>query len=98
MLTLFSDDDRLKSGAAFTVRLTVVACVRLPDVPVIVTVLVPVTAALLAVKVSELVLVVEAGAKAAVTPLGRPDAVKATLPVKPFLGPTVIVSALLVLP
>ena len=98
MLTLFGDADRLKSGAAFTVRLTVVVWVRLPEVPVIVTVLVPVAAVVLAVKVRELVLVVEAGEKAAVTPLGRPDAVKATLPVKPFWGVTVIVSGLLVLP
>lgn len=98
ILTLFGEADRLKSGAAFTVRLTVVVCVRLPDVPVIVTVLVPVAAVLLAVNVRELVLVVEVGVKVAVTPLGRPDAVRATLPVKPFLGVTVIVSALLVLP
>ena len=98
ILTLFGDAERLKSGAAFTVRLTVVVCVRLPDVPVIVTVLVPVAAVLLAVNVRELVVVVEAGVKVAVTPLGRPDAVKATLPVKPFVGVIVIVSALLVLP
>ena len=98
MLTLFGDADRLKSGAAFTVRLTVVVCVRLPEVPVIVTVLVPAAAVLLAANVSELVVVVEAGVKVAVTPLGRPDAVKATLPVNPFLGVTVIVSALLALP
>ena len=98
ILTLFVDADRLKSGAAFTVRLTVVVCVRLPDVPVIVTVLVPVAAALPAANVRELVVVAEAGVKVAVTPLGKPDAVRATLPVKPFLGVMVIVSALLVLP
>ena len=98
ILTLFVDADRLKSGAAFTVRLTVVVCVRLPDALVIVTVLVPVAAALLAVNVRELVLVVEVGVKVAVTPLGKPDAVRATLPVKPFWGVIVIVSALLVLP
>jgi len=72
--------------------------VRLPDVPVIVTVLVPGVAMLVAANVRELVLVVEAGEKVAVTPLGRPDAVKATLPVKPFVGVTVMVSAVLVLP
>lgn len=71
---------------------------RFPEVPVIVTVLVPVAAVLLAANVSELVVVVEAGVKVAVTPFGRPDAVKATLPVNPFVGVTVIVSALLVLP
>ena len=57
-----------------------------------VTVEVPATAALLAVSVSALVVVALAGLKAAVTPLGRPEAVRATLPVKPFFG--VIVSVL----
>ena len=50
----------------------------------IVTVDVPVTAVALAVSVKELVLVAEAGLKDAVTPLGKPDADKLTLPVKPF--------------
>jgi hypothetical protein len=63
-----------------------------PDVPVMVTVEVPAAAVLLAVRVSALVVVALAGLKAAVTPLGRPDAVRATLPVKPFFG--VIVSVL----
>ena len=57
----------------------------------IVTVDVPVVAVLLAVSVRELVVVAEAGLKDAVTPLGRPDAEKLTLPVKPFRGATVIV-------
>jgi hypothetical protein len=63
-----------------------------PEVPVIVAVDVPAVAVLLAVSVSPLVVVAVAGLKAAVTPLGRPEAVRATLPVKPFFG--VIVSAL----
>jgi len=46
---------------------------------------------LLAVSVNELVVVALAGLKAAVTPLGRPEAERATFPVKPFLGDTVIV-------
>ena len=50
----------------------------------IVTVDVPVAAVALAVSVKELVLVAEAGLKDAVTPLGKPDADKLTLPVKPF--------------
>ena len=56
-----------------------------------VTVAVPVVAALLAVSVSVLVPVVLAGLKDAVTPLGRPEADKLTLPVKPLVGCTVIV-------
>ena len=57
---------------------------KLPDVPVMVTVTVPVVAVPLAVSVNVLVLVVLLGLKDAVTPLGRPEADKLTLPVKPF--------------
>jgi len=77
--------------AAETVRVIVVVFVELPDVPVIVTVAVPVLAVLLAVSVIMLVLVVLLGLKDAVTPLGRPEAVKLTLPLNPFCGVTVIV-------
>ena len=52
---------------------------------------VPVVAVALAVRVKVLVVVAEAGLKDAVTPLGRPDAVRPTLPVKPFWGATVMV-------
>ncbi len=65
--------------------------VRLPDVPVIVIVAVPGVAAALAVNVSVLDVVVGFGLKAAVTPLGRPDAARLTLPLNPFAGFTVIV-------
>ena len=64
---------------------------KLPELPVIVTVTVPVGAVLLAVNVNELVLVVLAGLKDAVTPLGNPVADKLTLPLKPLWGETVIV-------
>jgi len=60
-------------------------------VPVTVTVTVPVIAVLLAVSVNVLVPVVLFGLKEAVTPLGRPEADKLTLPLKPFCGLTVIV-------
>jgi hypothetical protein len=73
-----------------TVRETVVVWLRLPEVPVIVTVDVPVVALALAVSVKELVIVAEAGLKEAVTPLGKPDADKVTLPLKPFWGATVM--------
>ena len=74
-----------------TVREIAVIFVKLPDVPVIVTVDVPVVAVALAVSVNVLVLVVLLGLKEAVTPLGRPEADKLTLPVNPFCGTTVIV-------
>ena len=69
---------------------------KLPNVPVMVTVTVPVAAVLLAVSVNVLVLAVLLGLNDAVTPLGRPDADKLTLPLKPFCGVTVIVLAPLV--
>ena len=56
-----------------------------------VTVEVPVAAVELAVNVTELVEVVGLVPKLAVTPEGRPEADKVTLPVKPFDGLTVIV-------
>jgi hypothetical protein len=90
IVRLLGDADKLKSGAeagavAFTVRLTVVVWVKLPDVPVMVTVEFPVAAVLLAVSVS-LPLTI-----AAVTPLGMPEADSVTLPVNPFCAVVVIV-------
>ena len=73
-----------------------VVLVKLPDEPVTVTVTVPVAAVLLAVSVNVLVLAVLLGLNEAVTPLGRPDADKLTLLLKPFCGVTVIVLAPLV--
>lgn len=62
-----------------------------PDVPVMVTVEVPVVAVALAVNVTLLVDVVGFVPKLAVTPDGRPEADRLTLPVKPPEGATVIV-------
>ena len=83
--------DSVKFGAGFTVRVTVVVWLKVPDVPVIVTVAVPVVAVPLAVSVSVLVPVVLVGLNVAVTPEGSPEADRATLPVKPFVGFTVMV-------
>lgn len=67
-----------------TVSEIVVALNKFPDVPVIVTVAVPVAAVLLAVSVNVLALAVLVGLKDAVTPLGKPDADRLTLPLKPL--------------
>ncbi len=75
-----------------TVRLILTVAVRPLDVPVMVMVDVPVVAELEAESVSELVLVVDAGLNVAVTPVGRPDADRATEPVNPPEGTTVMVS------
>ena len=71
-------------------------CDKLPETPVTVNVTVPVAAVLLAVSVKVLVLAVLLGLNDAVTPLGRPDADKPTLPLKPFCGVIVMVLALFV--
>ena len=89
-----------KSGCAgaVTVSEMVVVCVRLPDVPVMVTVDVPVVAVELAVNDTELVEVVGLVPKLAVTPEGRPEAERVTLPVNPPDGVTVTVLLPLVVP
>src|SRR5271157_1034034 len=78
-------------AGALTVRARVVVATRLPEVPVMVTVTVPMVAEPLAVSVSVLVPVVLVGLNDAVTPLGRPDAVRLTVPLNPFRSFTVMV-------
>ena len=79
-----------------TVSARVVVSVRLPAVPVIVTVTgPPVVAVLLAVSVNTLdPVVVGFGLNEAVTPLGNPLAARVTPPVNPFAGVTVMLSVL----
>jgi hypothetical protein len=76
--------------------LTVVVLIKPATEAVTVTVTVPVAAVLLAASVNVLVLAVLLGLNDAVTPLGRPDADKLTLLLKPFCGVTVMVLVLLV--
>ena len=87
------DAEIVKSDPAggLTVSVTVVECDKLPLVPVMVTVKVPVAAVALAVNVTELVDVVGFVPKVALTPDGKPDADKVTLPVKPPEGVTLTV-------
>jgi hypothetical protein len=92
-VTEVGDAAMVKLGVAveFTVNASVVLAVRLPEVPVMVTVADPVVAVLLAVSVSTLVPVVGFVPNVAVTPLGRPDAANVTLPLNPFTSLTVMV-------
>lgn len=85
------DTDIVKFGSAVTIRLRVALSVVEPLVPVTVTVAVPTVAVAEAVNVSVLPAdpVTEVGLKAAVTPAGRPLALKVTVPVKPLKGDTV---------
>ena len=73
--------------------MTAVVLAKPPQVPVIVSEAVPDVAVLLAVSVNVLVLVVLLGLKDAVTPVGRPEADKLTLLLKPFCRLTVTVLA-----
>jgi hypothetical protein len=83
---------REKPGGCATIPISMrVLALRVPEVPVMVTKASSVGIEPFAVSVSTLVLVVEAGANDAVSPLGRLDAVKLTVPVKPAMGATVIV-------
>lgn len=72
-------------------RLIVVACAKLPDVPVTFTVNVPRVAVLVTRSVNVLDAVAGFGLKLAVTPLGSPEAVRLTVLLKPPVGVIVIV-------
>lgn len=81
-----------KDASAVIVSATVVDEVRLPEVPVIVTVTGPPTTTVpVAVRVNTCVPADVPAAKLAVTPLGNPDAASATVPVKPPMLDTEIV-------
>jgi hypothetical protein len=80
------------ADAAVTVSGSVTVLLSEPLVPVSVTLLLPVAAVADAASVSVLVVVAEAGLKLAVTPLGRPLADSATVPVKPPDGAIVTVA------
>lgn len=81
-MSIWTGPERVKLGA-LTLNATVVVAVRLPEVPVTVSVLFPTVAVLLAVSVRVLPLVVGFGENDAVTPLGSPDTERLTLPLNP---------------
>src|SRR5579864_6640728 len=81
----------VKLGAGTTVRVNVAARVSAPPVPATVTVRAPATALAAAEIVALLLEVMGFRLNPAVTPLGKPDVVKLTLPVKPCNGVSVTV-------
>jgi hypothetical protein len=83
----------LPAAAAVTDSVTVVACVKLPLVPVIVNVDVPtgVLPVVVTVSVELPAPVTVAGEKLAVAPAGNPLALSVTTPVNPFKAPTLAV-------
>jgi hypothetical protein len=86
---------KLAVGLVLTVRAMAVLAVRVPEVPVMVTVAAPTVAVLLAVRVTTLLPVAGLVANTAVTPLGRPVAARVTEPVNPPKSVTVMVSVVL---
>lgn len=90
-LTELGEADKVKLPALLTVNAIVVVLLNDPEVPVIVTLVVPIAAVLLAVNVTVLVLAELVGLKEAVTPLGIPEAEKPTKLEKPFRASTVMV-------
>ena len=93
-LKVDGEGESVKFGLV-TVSATVVLAVRLPEVPLIVTVAVPTVAELLAVSVSTLDPVAGFVPKDAVTPPGKAEAVRVTLPLNPPAPITVMVSVAL---
>jgi len=83
MLKLAGDALIAKRGSGDTVKLIAASLRKLPEAPVMKTVEIPGAAELSAVSVNVLGLVGVAALKDAVTPEGRPDAAKATVPPKP---------------
>lgn len=82
----------VKLGAPVTLNAIVALAIRVPEVPVMVTIDVPAVAALPAVNVSRLVAIAGLEPNVAVTPLGSPEAVSVTLPVNPFRSVTAMAS------
>lgn len=81
----------VKLGGGLTVSLMAVVAAKLPEVPVMVTVAVPVVAEALAANVSTLLPVAGFVPNVAVTPLGSPEAARVTPSANPFTGVTVMV-------
>lgn len=87
--------EKLGGVEALTARTMVVVSVKVPETPVMVMVEDPTAAEELAVSVRTLDPVVGLVANPAVTPLGKPEAERVTLPVNPPTSVTVIVSVAL---
>jgi hypothetical protein len=80
----------VKDAGGATVNAIVTAALKLPEVPVTVTVAVPAGALAPATKVNVLALDVPAGLNDAVTPVGKPETVSATVPLNPPMEATVM--------
>jgi hypothetical protein len=88
-LKLPGDALTVKLGPRVTVRGNVTELVMLPEAPATVTLVVPAPAFDAAVNVAALVVAVLDGSNDNVTPVGKPVALRVTLPLNPFFGVTV---------
>lgn len=88
-LSVLAEDESVKLGVG-TTTVREVEAVSVPEVPLTFTVYDPGLAVAPAVKETVLEVVLLVGLKLAVTPVGRPEAVKLTEPVKPFAAATLI--------
>ncbi len=88
IVKLFGDAESAKLPCGFTVRESVAVLVKLPEVPVMVTVVVPTVAVPEAERVRRLLDAVGFVLKVAVTPAGRPKEAKFTGPLNPLRGLT----------
>jgi hypothetical protein len=88
--TFNGEAESVNDAGVETVKAIATVAVRLPDLPVTVTVAVPAAAVAPAVNVRVLDVVALAGLNDAVTPLGSPATVRATAPVNPDVGETAI--------
>ena len=94
MAARFGEREMERVGAP-TVSVSGVVGARFPDVPATLNTVVPIAAELSAIRVSTLLVVVVGGLKEPVTPGGKPEADRLTLPLKPFWPATVIVVVIL---
>jgi hypothetical protein len=89
-LTVEAEEVNEKLAGGVTVRVIATVALRVPDLPVTVTAVLPATALALAVNVKVLAVAVLAGLNDAVTPVGTAEMVRLTTPVNPYLGATAI--------
>jgi hypothetical protein len=91
-LSVAAEAPNEKLGGAATVKAMAAVALRLPDLPVTVTVAAPTAALELAVKVNVLAVAELAGLNNAVTPLGSPEAVRLTALLNPLAGATAMLA------
>lgn len=81
------------TGCGTVIEIADVLAVRVPELPVMIALYVPGAAELLTENVTVLVVFVLGALKLAVMPAGSPEAIRLTIPLKPFISTTLMVLA-----